>query len=449
MKPINALLACLLLVAAPASASSDAAPGERQGAPPAVRLTLDEAISRGIEASNRLAELRAREDSARAAVKGSDAAGMPEIGFQAGYMRTNHVEPFGITLPNGVFREIYPDIPDNYRARLDLQWRVYTSGRVQAASRAASLEVEAVSSESAAARGDVRLEITRAWWALVTATEAERVVQAAVERIDAHLSDVRARRKAGLVPDSDVLSVAAQRSRQEVLLIEARNARELAAADLRRLVGLEPDTPLELGARLDAVPGPPAPVEALVAEARMSRPEPKAIEWRVEAAGRRVAAAEASTRPVVAIAGGVDYARPNPRIFPRSRDFRESWDASVNVVWPFWDGGRAKAQAAEAVAARSALEARLREFDSVVEVEIRQRRFDLEAGRASVAAAEDAVRSASEARRMVRDRYAAGVATNSEVLDAEFALLQAELDRTRALANAHLAAARLERAVGR
>ena len=36
-----------------------------------------------------------------------------------------------------------------------------------------------------------------------------------------------------------------------------------------------------------------------------------------------------------------------------------------------------------------------------------------------------------------------------EVLDAEFALLQAELDRTRALADVRLAEARLARAIGR
>jgi outer membrane protein TolC len=41
------------------------------------------------------------------------------------------------------------------------------------------------------------------------------------------------------------------------------------------------------------------------------------------------------------------------------------------------------------------------------------------------------------------------VATSTDVLDAQVALLQAELDRTRALANARLAAARLDRALGR
>jgi outer membrane protein TolC len=59
------------------------------------------------------------------------------------------------------------------------------------------------------------------------------------------------------------------------------------------------------------------------------------------------------------------------------------------------------------------------------------------------------VRAAAEARRVVGDRFAAGVATTTDVLDAQQALLVAELDRTRALAGVRLAEARLERAVGR
>jgi outer membrane protein TolC len=49
----------------------------------------------------------------------------------------------------------------------------------------------------------------------------------------------------------------------------------------------------------------------------------------------------------------------------------------------------------------------------------------------------------------VQERFAAGVATATDLLDAQVALLQAELDRTRALAGARLANARLDRALGR
>ena len=64
-------------------------------------------------------------------------------------------------------------------------------------------------------------------------------------------------------------------------------------------------------------------------------------------------------------------------------------------------------------------------------------------------AAADAVRSASESRRVIGDLFNAGVATSTDVLVAQVQLLESQLSRTRALANVRLAEARLERALGR
>jgi outer membrane protein TolC len=121
----------------------------------------------------------------------------------------------------------------------------------------------------------------------------------------------------------------------------------------------------------------------------------------------------------------------------------------VAVTWSLWDGGRVAAERAQAASLTSAARRRLDEFDSVLTVDVRQRTLEIESGRAAVAAADDGFRAASEARRVVGERYRAGVIAQIEVLDAEFALLQAELDRTRALANLRLAEARLARATGR
>ena len=51
--------------------------------------------------------------------------------------------------------------------------------------------------------------------------------------------------------------------------------------------------------------------------------------------------------------------------------------------------------------------------------------------------------------RVVAERFNVGVATTTELLDAQVALLQADLDRTRAMASIRLAEARLDRALGR
>jgi outer membrane protein TolC len=254
---------------------------------------------------------------------------------------------------------------------------------------------------------------------------------------------------AGLVPPNEVASAEAQESRARMLAIQAQNERDVATADLARLVGRAPGEGVEPVAVLDAPATSVSGLDAMVAAARESRDERRALERRLASATDLRSAAAAGKRPNLTVAGGVDYARPNPRIFPRAERWDDSWDASINVRWPLWDSGRTAADVAQAAGNIEAARQRLAEFDSVLPVEVRQRALDIESGRASVAAAGDAVRAATEARRVVGERYQAGVITQFEVLDAEYALLQAELDRTRALAGVRLAEARLARAMGR
>ena len=306
-----------------------------------------------------------------------------------------------------------------------------------------------MSAEIAVARADLQLEVARVFWAVVTARAAATVLEQGVTRAEAHVADTRERFNAGLIPPNEIASAEAQAARARMLLIEARNQRDVSLADLSRLTGTDPAQPIDPAAALDAATGPSPQSDSLLDEARGARGERRAIEHRIEAADEQVAATAASRRPLIAVVAGADYARPNARIFPRQDVWKESWDVGVNVGWTLWDGGRAAADIAASTSLASAARQRLEEFDSVLGVEIRQRTMDIDSGRAAVAAADETVRAAAEARRVVAERYRAGVGTQIEVLDAEFALLQSELDRTRALAGVRLAEARLTRALGR
>jgi outer membrane protein TolC len=420
----------LLLALSLAAGSADA-----QDA--ALRVTLDDAIARGIANSQRLAELEARQEGAEAVEAGSVAATMPLVGLIGGYTRTNHVQEFGVAQPGQPLRVIYPDVPDNVHLRLDLQWPIYSGGRTDALRRAARAERDAAGADVAAARSDLRLEITRAFWAR------------SLESMAAHVSDLRSRLEQGLIPPSELLSVEAQQSRQRLVAIEARNTRATVEADLRRLLGIEGEGRIEPVAALELPEAAEMASDVLVADARAHRAERRALERRVEASEARASAASASKLPQVGVAGGYDYARPNPHIFPRIGEWRDSWDVSVNVSWQLWDGGRRHAEEAAAAAGARAAASRVVEFDRQTAFEVRQRRLEVDSSRAAIAAASDGVRSATEARRVLGERFSAGVATSSELLDAEVAMLEAELDRTRALANARLAEARLARAVGK
>jgi outer membrane protein TolC len=431
-------LSLVIMLSIPALASAQAP----------VPLTLDEAIAQGLGNSRRLAEIEARAEAADFAIAGRRAAERPLVALQGGYTRTNHVAEFAIAFPGRSPQVVYPDIPDNLRSRLDLQWPIYTGGRADALERAARAERGAIGKDLDAARADLRLEITRAFWALVTARETESVLQRSLEAVTAHVKDVRARLAAGLIPPNDASSADAQASHQRLLALEAAAQRAIAEADLRRLTGNDAATAAESVDTRQPATGT-VPTADLVAAAIQGRPERQALEQRATSADLRAAAVAASARPQIALGGGYDYARPNPRIFPRRREWQTSWDATINLSWTLWDGGRRAAEHGEARATAAALKTRVDDFDRQVGFEVRARALELGAGREAVTAADDEVRAAADAERVVGERYRAGVATGTDVLDAQVARLQAELDRTRAVANVRLAEARLERAIGR
>ena len=239
-----------------------------------------------------------------------------------------------------------------------------------------------------------------------------------------------------------------------MLAIEARTQRDVAMADLARLVGVAPDQPIEPTADLArATTG----LATSRGEWRSRRVGPRAASGTPRAsAASRLRPRRSATRPppgalpTIQVLGGVDYARPNPKIFPRDGSIsglvgRRSRRQLAAVGW--WPHGRGSGAGDRRVSggARSGLPNSIH----VLGVEVRQRALEVESAVAAVAAATSGVTAAADARRVVEERYRAGVIAEIEVLDAEYALLQAQLDLTRAQAAVRLAEAQLTRALGR
>ena len=293
----------------------------------ATPLTLSDAIAKAMETSHRLAEARARQESAEAAVQVRRVADQPTLAVSGGYTRTNHVDPFLVPQPIGLPRVIYPDIPDNYFTRMSFQWPIYTGGRTDALERAASAEARASAQDIETTRADLRLEVVRVYWALATAGESVRVLEEALGRADAHLRDVRSRFDAGLIPPNDVSSVEAQRSREELQLIEARNIRQSLAEDLKRLTGVNDD--IAIAERLEAAPAATADASAA------SRSEQRAIAERITAADERIQRHRGGPPALAGRDGGGRLCQPEPADLPARGQLadvvgaRASWRAGT------------------------------------------------------------------------------------------------------------------------
>lgn len=416
-------------------------------------LSLDEAVSRARAVAPRVAEAAARVEAATATIGAREAQRKPALTASAAYQRVNHVDEYGIAQANGTVKILFPDIPNNLRARADAVLPLYTGGRVDAHIMSATRDRAAAEADRRTADADVTLDVTRAYWTFVTARETTRVVEQALVRTDAAVADVKARVDTGFLPPNDLLSAQAQRARQAVALIQARHAALAAQADLCRQVGLDldativPTTPLATPGAGDVALSA-MPIGALTEQARAARSERAALTDRAASARALGTAAASALKPQIGLAAGVEESRPNPRVVPRVDQWRHSWEAGISVTWQFFDGGRAKAEHAAADAQANAIERRRDEFDGLLALELRQRRLDVESGRAALGASDDAIRAATEARRVVEARFGAGVATSTEVIDAQVALLDAELERTRLAATLRLAEARLARAAG-
>jgi outer membrane protein len=418
-----------------------------------VNVSLEEALQRAVERAPRLEEGRARESAAKSTYDAKRAMALPSGTVSSSVSRNNHVPEVQIGLPTGGTRVLFPDIPDSYRFRGELFVPVYAFGRVQATLDSAQSDIQAASADLKATEADVRLDTARAYWFLVTSIETIGVLEESLVRADAYVADVKARVDAGVLPPNDLLSAQAQRARQAVRLLQARNGRSFAELDLGRLIGEPAGTRLVPTTAVDRSSPVAVALEslteaALVAKALGGRPESVALLARSSGLRSSAEAAIANLRPYITGVAALEPARPNVKFVPPTRDWRTSWVLGANFTWPLFDSGRSKAESAALTSSAKAVDARRHEFEDMVAFEVRQLLLDLESNRAALSAAGEAVTAAAEADRVVGERFRAGVATSTEVLDAQVALLEAQVEQTRLQASIRLTEARLIRAVG-
>jgi outer membrane protein TolC len=441
----RAILVFMLLAAGAATAQEP--PALVEAGP--VRLSLEEAVWRALTVSARLRELEQLQIAAGADLEGARAGRWPTAEVAAGYTRRSDINEFIIPQPPGEPPVGFLNLPNNYALSARANLPIYAGGRISGQIDAASESERAASLDLDASRRSLILETEGAYWNLVTAREGERVLREALAAFQAHLKDARNRERFGLAARSEVLAVDVEHERAELRRMRAENAAEVAEANLVRLLQLSPDAVVEPTETLESLPPAREDVEVLVQQAFQSRPEREGLLARVRAAEASVRVAQAVSRPQLGVTGGILYANPNRNFVPPDEQWRWSWDVGVQVSMQVFDGGRTSASVARSRANVEALRRRLDDLERRIRLEVTRAHLEMRAAHVATRVAEGAVASGQESQRVSADRYREGVIPSSELLDANIALLDAGLERTQALADARLAAAELDRAVGR
>jgi outer membrane protein TolC len=250
------------------------------------------------------------------------------------------------------------------------------------------------------------------------------------------------RRAVGIVAQLDVdrSQVQALSQQQRLLSLEADFAKQ--KINLARMVGLPPVDSYNLGDRIPFSAAPPLTLDDALQQAREQRADLKAAAAQVEAAERALAAARAERLPTVTVNADVGALGNTPA----SAQLTYAVVGAVRV--PIWLGGRISGEIQQAEAAVTQRRGELEDLTSQIEGDVRKSFLDLRATTTQVEVADRNRQVAAEALTLTRQRFDAGVSDNVEVIQAQEALSNAELDYINSIFSHNVAKLGLARAIG-
>jgi outer membrane protein TolC len=415
-------------------------------------VDADTAARLAIEASTLTLAAADRVEASQSSIKAADALRLPVLSINASVAHQSAVPEFAAPIdgPGQPPTVIFPNIENTYSADLSVSQPIYTGGAISANREAAQLDESATTWSQQLTAIELSNHARLLYWSAVAATAGVDVAEAQIKRTQRLLDDARALREAGMAVNADVFAAEARFSAAEVDLIRTRNEEEQSLARLRSLLGIDADNKLKFkDVRTEQIPSSPPVLADLERTALENRPELRITEARIDGLGAQARAVNANRRPMVAAMGQWLVARPNQRYLPLEDVVNDSWRVGIGASWQFFDGSRTKEQVATVHAEQRALQHDRGELERQILLEVATARLELESALEAIVAADASADAAAAWEEASSERYAAGLAMLSELLDAQADLTAAEVARVKTRVSAWMAEAALLRAVGR
>jgi outer membrane protein TolC len=263
-------------------------------------------------------------------------------------------------------------------------------------------------------------------------TTAQRLYQQDVDR-----------GKQGVIASIDVLRSQVELQTEQQRLIAAQNQLAIDKLTLARVIGLPNGQEFQL---TDSVPYAPlegVTLDQALQEARSMRPDYLSAESQVQAAELARLAAGAENDPYVSTDTNYgDIGSPN---FGRSHGTL-SFAVALNI--PIFQGSRVRADKLQADSALEQRKAELADLGGKIDDQVRTAFYNLKSSTDLVAVAQSSVDLANQTLTQAQDRFAAGVADNLEVVQAQESVAAANQSYIASLYSFNLAKISIAQALG-
>ena len=409
-------------------------------------LTID--LQKGLELARQNNEilLQARLDkaSSREVYRQARAVGLPQLSASFNYSRN-------WLLPSFVFagNAVKIGAENNITSNLNLRQQLYAGGRIRAAIEMARHKMAMSGQSERENRQLVDAAVEEKYYDYLLARELLKVAHLAIARARSNHDQVLSLARAGRASQFDQLRAQVQVSSMRVDSIRAENGLRLALMVFKDAVGLALDRPVAIqGGFRSATALDLADLDVLLKQGIDRRPELARLGHQIDWQQRGVAVERAAKRPSLELVATGQTQFQSDAFDLADQEWRKSWNTSLVLAIPLFDGQLAEARVARAQQEVKKAEYDRQRFERVVRLEIQQAYYDVQEASERLAANRDAVLHAEKGLQVAESRYGRGVGTQLEILGAQLALVQSQTENAIARRDRALALMYLERAVG-
>jgi len=400
-------------------------------------ITFQQALELAQRNNRQLQVARLNLERSRDTLREAQAALLPNVGLSAGLTRSSsssgNQNPF----------QQQTGARTSFSGQAQLSYSIYTSGERSSRIRAAEEQIRLNELQLEQTAQQLRLDVANDYYNLQASDELVRINQSAVTNAQASLRDAQALEQAGVGTRFDVLQSEVQlaNATQELTnaLSQQQNSRRQLAArlSLAQSVSLAAAEPVQIAGLWNL------PLEDSIVLAFRNRSElqQQLAQRNISEAQRRIALSQLGPRVNVLTSYDVGDT------FNDGSGITDNYSLGANVSLNLYDGGAARARARQEEANIAIAETNFADTRNQVRFEVEESYNTLQANLANIQTASVALEQAREALRLARLRFQAGVGTQTEVIDAENALTNAEGNRVTAILDYNRALARLQRAI--
>jgi len=309
---------------------------------------------------------------------------------------------------------------------------IYSGGKIESLIDQAEANKKISLNDLEKEKQKIIYKVTEAYYQVLQTEGIKRVSAQAVKQMQAHLESSEALLKEGMIAPIDLNRIKSQLSNLEHNLIKAENGHKLTMYNLNSIIWIDLNTELILENNLSYEPYE-INLEQALTQAKENRPEIMNI-----AQQRRI------------MEEMVDVAKSNrwPQVIFSAESGITGWQTMIVAEYSLFDGGVNKAKIDQAEINLAQVDQSEQQVQQLIEFEVRSAYLNMKEAEKLIKVAEEGIKNSQESFRIAQIKYNEGIATNTEVIDAQSTLIEAETNRLNALYDYNINRAALVKAMG-